>query len=48
MMNDGIMTLLSETFEGPKGNGSWFTESKPGSGLFGTIDLLSTERNLPY
>lgn len=43
MMNDGIMTLLSETFEGPKGNGSWFTESKPGSGLFGTIDLLSTE-----
>lgn len=43
MMIDGIKDLLRETFEGPKGNGSWFTESKPGSGLFGTINLLSTD-----
>lgn len=43
MMIDGIMDLLRETFEGPKGNGSWFTESKPGSELFGTINLLSTD-----
>ncbi len=43
MNNEGIKILLSETFEGPKGNGSWFTESKPGSGLFGTIDSLSSE-----
>lgn len=42
-MNDEIITILSETFEGPEGNGSWFTESKPGSGLFGTIDRLSYE-----
>ncbi|MGE7118853.1 hypothetical protein ACQKIC_01375 [Peribacillus sp. NPDC046944] len=40
---EGIKTLLSETFEGPEGNASWFTESKPGSGLFGTIDPLSSE-----
>ena len=38
-----MKTILSETFEGPEGNPSWFTESKPGSGLFGTIDLLSSE-----
>ena len=43
MKNEGIKTLLSETFEGPKGNESWFTESRPGSGLFGTVDPLSYE-----
>lgn len=43
MKNEGILSLLSETFEGPVGNESWFTESKPGSGLFGTIDSLSAE-----
>ena len=40
---EGMKTILSETFEGPEGNSSWFTESKPGSGLFGTIDPLSSE-----
>ncbi|MFB5663820.1 hypothetical protein [Alteribacillus sp. HJP-4] len=43
MKNEGIKKLLSETFEGNQGNWSWFTESKPGSGLFGTIDPLSAE-----
>ncbi|MBW3111646.1 MULTISPECIES: hypothetical protein [Bacillaceae] len=38
-----VKTLLKETFEGPEGNGSWYTESKPGSGLFGTLDGLSAE-----
>ncbi|TMU85840.1 hypothetical protein FGG79_11615 [Bacillus sp. BHET2] len=38
-----VKTLLKETFEGPEGNGSWYTESKPGSGLFGTLDELSAE-----
>ena len=26
MKNEGIKKLLSKTFEGPEGNGSWFTE----------------------
>lgn len=38
-----IKTLLKETFEGPEGNGSWYTESKPGSGLLGTLEGLSAE-----
>jgi hypothetical protein len=36
-----VETLLKETFEGPGENGSWYTESKPGSGLFGTLGKLS-------
>lgn len=43
MRNEGIKNLLSETFEGPEGNASWFIESKPGSGLFGTIDPLTAK-----
>jgi hypothetical protein len=43
MENIGIKGLLSETFEGPEGNASWFTESKPGSGLFGTINALTAD-----
>ena len=38
-----VKTLLKETFKGPEGNGSWYTESKPGSGLFGTLEELSAE-----
>jgi hypothetical protein len=38
-----VETLLKETFEGPGGNGSWYTESKPGSGLFGTLEKLSSD-----
>jgi hypothetical protein len=38
-----VKTLLKETFQGPEGSGSWYTESKPGSGLFGTLEGLSAE-----
>ncbi|OAT83767.1 hypothetical protein A6P54_00225 [Bacillus sp. MKU004] len=37
-----VETLLNETFEGPGENGSWYTESKPGSGIFGTLEKLSS------
>ncbi|WP_078379699.1 hypothetical protein [Sutcliffiella halmapala] len=38
-----VRTLLKETFEGPEKNASWYTEAKPGSGLFGTLEKLSAE-----
>ncbi|MFL8939219.1 hypothetical protein ACKA06_20880 [Rossellomorea oryzaecorticis] len=38
-----VETLLKETFEGPGENGSWYTESKPGSGIIGTLEKLSSE-----
>lgn len=38
-----VRTLLKETFDGPEKNASWYTEAKPGSGLFGTLDKLSAE-----
>lgn len=36
-----VRTLLKETFDGPEENASWFTEAKPGSGLFGTLEKVS-------
>ncbi|QWC21230.1 hypothetical protein KJK41_12905 [Bacillus haikouensis] len=38
-----VETLLNETFEGPGENGSWYTESKSGSGIFGTLEKLSSD-----
>lgn len=38
-----VRTLLKETFDGPEENASWYTEAKPGSGLFGTLVELSAE-----
>ncbi|RED66363.1 hypothetical protein [Cohnella lupini] len=38
-----VRTLLKETFDGPEENASWYTEAKPGSGLFGTLDKISAE-----
>jgi hypothetical protein len=38
-----VRTLLKETFDGPEENASWYTEAKPGSGLFGTLGTLSAE-----
>jgi hypothetical protein len=38
-----VRTLLKETFDGPEENASWYTEAKPGSGLFGTVGKLSAE-----
>ncbi|MGP4080043.1 hypothetical protein ACTWQL_09005 [Pseudalkalibacillus sp. R45] len=40
---EAVKTLLTETFDGPKKNESWYTEAKPGSGIFGTLDRLSAE-----
>lgn len=40
---DSIKTLLMETFEGPGNDGSYFTNSKPNSGIFGTLDNLTAE-----
>ena len=38
-----VRTLLKETYDGPEENASWYTEAKPGSGLFGTLEKLSAE-----
>ncbi|RTR26758.1 hypothetical protein EKG37_20855 [Robertmurraya yapensis] len=38
-----VRTLLKETFDGPEENASWYTEAKPGSGLFGTLEKLSAK-----
>jgi hypothetical protein len=38
-----VRTLLKETFDGPEENASWYTEARPGSGLFGTLEKLSVE-----
>jgi hypothetical protein len=38
-----VRTLLKETFDGPEENASWYTEAKPGSGFFGTLEKLSAE-----
>lgn len=40
---EAVKALLNETFDGPEGNGSWYTESKPGSGIFGTLEKISAE-----
>ncbi|WP_099156927.1 hypothetical protein [Virgibacillus ndiopensis] len=42
-LGTSIKTLLIETFEGPGQEGSYFTESKPNTGIFGTLDGLSSE-----
>ncbi|WP_124727626.1 DinB family protein [Staphylospora marina] len=42
---DALKILLKETFDGPPPEGgSWYTESKPGSGLFGTLENVSAEQ----
>lgn len=40
-----IKTMVKETFEGPPVpvTGSWFTETKPNSGIFGVMDELSPD-----
>lgn len=35
-----VTVLLDETFAGPPGRSSWYTESHPGAGLFGTLDAV--------
>jgi len=36
-----LLRMLREAFEGPPGPWTYFTDTSPGSGLFGTIDGLS-------
>ncbi|MED4207454.1 hypothetical protein [Neobacillus mesonae] len=43
MLRESLKVLIKETFDGPSGNGSWYTESKPGSGIFGTLEKVSAE-----
>lgn len=38
-----IKTLLKETFEGPGNDGSYYTESRPNTGVFGTLDGLTAK-----
>jgi len=41
-MHVGLLTrMLREAFEGPPGPWTYFTDTAPGSGLFGTMDGLS-------
>lgn len=42
-LRDAIKTMVKETFEGPSGEGSMFTESRPNSGLFGSLNQLSAD-----
>jgi len=36
-----LLRMLREAFEGPPGPWTYFTDTSPGSGLFGTLDGLS-------
>lgn len=40
-MKNEIKTILQETFYGPEGNSSWYTEAKKESGLIGTVSRIS-------
>ncbi|MFD6211392.1 hypothetical protein [Peribacillus sp. NPDC060253] len=38
-----IKTLLKETFEGPGNGGSYYTDSRSNTGIFGTLEGLTAE-----
>ncbi|MGE7902797.1 hypothetical protein ACQKNS_00105 [Peribacillus sp. NPDC094092] len=38
-----IKTLLKETFEGPTSDWSYYTNSRPNTGIFGALDGLTSE-----
>ncbi|TCP28747.1 hypothetical protein EV207_11659 [Scopulibacillus darangshiensis] len=40
-LRNSVKTMVKETFEGPPREGGMFTESRPNSGLFGTLDQLT-------
>ncbi|KWW17268.1 hypothetical protein AS888_21900 [Peribacillus simplex] len=40
---ESLKTLLNETFEGPGNGGSYYTDSKPNTGIFGTLEGLNAE-----
>ena len=41
LLSRGISLLLTEAYAGPSGNGSWFTDEDPDSGILGTLEKLS-------
>ncbi|MGE7589852.1 hypothetical protein [Peribacillus sp. NPDC101480] len=43
MLKSSIKMLLKETFEGPGNDGSYYTDSRPNTGIFGTLDGLTAE-----
>ncbi|WP_033543386.1 hypothetical protein [Planococcus sp. CAU13] len=50
VFRNSITTMVKETFEGPPVpvKGSWFTETKPNSGIFGVLDETShAEASMP-
>ncbi|MCK1993475.1 hypothetical protein GW626_10695 [Peribacillus muralis] len=40
---ESLKTLLNETFEGPGNGGSYYTDSRPNTGIFGTLEGLNAE-----
>ncbi|WP_051314609.1 hypothetical protein [Alteribacter aurantiacus] len=40
-VRDSFLSLLKETFEGPSGTSSFYTNPKPDSGLLGTIERIN-------
>ncbi|MGE7185474.1 hypothetical protein ACQKKK_16155 [Peribacillus sp. NPDC006672] len=38
-----IKMILNETFEGPGKEGSYYTDSRPNTGVFGTLDGITAE-----
>ncbi|MFD9625415.1 hypothetical protein [Peribacillus muralis] len=40
---ESLKTLLKETFEGPGNGGSYYTDSRPNTGIFGTLEGLNAE-----
>ncbi|GAB6255267.1 MULTISPECIES: hypothetical protein [Peribacillus] len=42
-LKSSIKMLLKETFEGPGNDGSYYTDSRPNTGIFGTLDGLTAE-----
>lgn len=41
---EAVDALLRESFDGPSGDGSWYVDSRPGSGLLGVLDGISSSR----
>lgn len=40
---DALLELFSEAYTGPNRAYTWFTDNKPESGLFGTLETLNAE-----
>ncbi|MGE6376952.1 hypothetical protein [Peribacillus muralis] len=42
-LTESLKMLLNETFEGPENGGSYYTDSKPNTGIFGTLEGVDAE-----